>query len=169
VHRGSGIEERHCHCAWAPGLMGGHNAEAGRRLARWICYSTISRDSDTLVETALVNGTGYLPEYYAFCSVRHRVLSINLRCYLNSATHWCPQSNKQVSGRARGGPWAFARPTSPQNLAWDPLLVSARAVPDNGLALRHPRRPVQAFVLAARKGCSVISQLPGHAHELRND
>lgn len=29
VRRDSGIEERHCHCAWAPGWMGGCSEEAG--------------------------------------------------------------------------------------------------------------------------------------------
>lgn len=132
VRRDSGIEERHCHCAWAPEavtLLRRLGKEAG---GGYVYAIAGSPGCDTQAEKALVNDCRLLAWMLRVlrCTAS-RLRGVLLYCYLNKTTHWCPLSNEnREDGKLCR---AFVpSPASPKVLAHgpsvDPRLAPVRAV-----------------------------------------
>ena len=119
VRRDSGIEERHCHCAWAPEavtLLRRLGKEAG---GGYVYAIAGSPGCDTQAEKALVNDCRLLAWMLRVlrCTAS-RLRGVLLYCYLNKTTHWCPLSNEK-QGRWQAVPGVRPQPSLPKSAsAW---------------------------------------------------
>lgn len=123
----------------------------GGRLARWICYCSISRGCDALAEKTLANDYR-LPAWVLRvwrCTVS-RLRGVLRYCCLHKSTHWCPLGNENRED-GKLCPAFVPSPASPQVLARGPG-VDSRLAPTRAVSGTMHRQGT-AFKGAAHGYC----------------